>query len=98
MQVLQVGRSYFGCSNLSFVPLENNGKNGSARYAQLSSLVHVCMHLSVCSEFAGCVALMTRGSPKNLVCHVDLVSLFRTSSHWEARVLNRETMNAFLSK
>jgi len=30
-RVLEVGRSYFGCSNLSFVPLENNGNAGSVK-------------------------------------------------------------------
>ena len=34
-QVMQVARNYFGCSDLPYVPLENNGGRGSARYSAL---------------------------------------------------------------
>ena len=34
-QVLQVARNYFGCRDLPFVPLENNGGRGSARWVYI---------------------------------------------------------------
>ena len=30
-----MARDYFGCSDLPYVPLENNGGRGSARYSAL---------------------------------------------------------------
>ena len=31
LQILEVGRSYFGCSNLPYVPLENNGDDSAMK-------------------------------------------------------------------
>lgn len=31
LQVLEVGRSYFGCSDLPYVPLENNGEESAMK-------------------------------------------------------------------
>ena len=31
VQVLEVGRAYFGCLNLPYIPLENNGENSAVK-------------------------------------------------------------------
>ena len=40
VQVLALGRQYFGCNDLPYVPLENNGGSGSARYSYTYKYLH----------------------------------------------------------
>ena len=43
-----MARNYFGCSDLPYVPLENNGGRGSVRY-----VVHTCIIYYIIKSYSG---------------------------------------------